>query len=145
MKGHAGSWPVEINVDLPAGGYGAEFRPTGIRFPDNVSREAQLEIRAIADEANRPARRVDVAEALNVVSKVLPHQGDAESSGIWTEAVWMAVSDWPADVINESLRDLLKSEEWRPVPAKVSARCYEVGASRRAMLNLTCRGRLKVV
>jgi hypothetical protein len=137
MRLASDSLPEEVCRDRRTD-YGYDAELAGYRFPKPLSVETKAVLRAIAEEANRPADRGEILEGLKSVSLTMPHQGDVTDSGVWMEMVWMAVEEFPADVINASLRNLVKREKWRPAPAEVLEECHQVGRRRRALLKLSC-------
>lgn len=138
MKRVSGLSPGEVCRHHVTDDGSYDFELVGYRFPNPLSAEVKAELRALADTGNQPGRREDVIDGLKAVSLTMPHQGDVSDSKVWMETVWMAVEEYPADVINESLRKILKREKWRPTPAEIREECFVVSKRRRAFLKLSC-------
>lgn len=136
LKRRAGLWPEEVCKDSTDGGYGYESKLVAFRFREPLSREIKAELKAISAAVNQPAERHEVAEGLAAVGSIMPQQGDVTRLELWQESVWVAIEDFPADVINESLRNIIKREKWRPAPAEIREECFQVGRKRLALRNL---------
>lgn len=129
-----GSPPEEITRSWTGADGGFDYEITGYRI---ASAEAQtmLEIQAFIAEATKPAERRDIAPMLAAMAQAMPSHDQSDGEA-WMECVWLAVDEFPADVILESMKKLIKREKWRPSPAEIRQECQWVGRARVALKKL---------
>ncbi len=97
--------------------------------------------RALIIGLTRLAERDQVKQGLTAMAMAIPSQNaDAGAVEAWMELVWMAVDEYPADVINEALRRSVKRDNFRPTPAALREDCIWLNRRRRALRRLVGAG-----
>ncbi len=88
-------------------------------------------------ELTRPAERDAVKPGLTAMALAMPSQNpEGPAVEAWMELVWMAVEEFPADVINEALKRSVRRDEFRPTPAKIRDDCHWLNRRRHALRRL---------
>ena len=96
--------------------------------------EPTPDARQMVAELTAPTDRETVAPTLQAMAEGMPSQGSSATAiRVWMELVWMAVDEFPADVIQQAAKALVRREKWRPTPAELRAECQWLGRKRAAL------------
>jgi len=98
------------------------------------------EARQLVDRLTTPADRATIAPMLRAMAEAMPSQGgSAAAIGAWMELVWMSIDEFPADIIQQAAKALVRREKWRPTPADLRQECQWLNRKRAALKAWTGR------